>query len=268
MGEPPLEELVGYAIPMRKLAFDHTYVVSSAGDRWGCKGREQGGRVICRGLGRLGLAKCLACHDGRAGIDYGVTGVCYQIANRVLWPAAVLVEAATGYNRMFRHFGHFGSDPGPGPFWPERHRCLGEIGGQALGEEAAKRFTDGLREAEAAYVMQSDRFVEQAVQRMNLLLDRALAGRLDAAARTRIEQIAAATATRQRELVLALQGGEIAPQVYLDRFNELVVEDFRRIDVVLGRDAFIAVFGDPPDVAANIIDPEAFAAAHGLNQRD
>jgi hypothetical protein len=213
------------------------------------------------------LAKCLACHDGRAGIDYGVTGVCFQIANRILWPAAVLVEQAMGYNRMFRHFCHFGSDLGDEPFWPERNRCLDEFGGQALGEEAARWFTNGLREPEAAYVMQSDRFVDQAVQRMNLLLDRALAGRLDPGVRARVEQIVAATARRQRELVLALERGEIAPQVYLDQFNQLVADDFHRIDAVLGRDAFIAVFGEPPDVAANIIDPEAFAAAHGLNRR-
>ena len=173
-----------------------------------------------------------------------------------------------GYNRMFRHFGHFGSDLGDGPFWPERNRCLGELAGQALGEEAARWFTNGLREPEAAYVMQSDPFVDHAVQRMNLLLDRGLAGRVDPGVRTRVEQIVAATATRQRELALALKRGEIAPQVYLDQFNQLVTEDFRRIDAVLGRDAFIAVFGEPPDVAANIIDPEAFAAAHGLNQGD
>jgi hypothetical protein len=253
---------------MGKLAFDHTYVVSSAGDRWGCKGREQGGRILCRGSGHLTLAKCLACQDGRAGIEYGVTGVCFQIANRILWPAAVLVEGAMGYNRMFRHFGHFGSDLGSEPFWPERHRCLAEFGGQRLAEAAAGWCTNGLREAEAAYVMQGDGFVDQAVQRMNLLLDRALAGRLDPGTRARVEQIVGATATRQRELALALQRGEIAPQVYLDQFNQLVAEDFRRIDAVLGRDAFLAVFGEPPEVAANIIDPEAFAAAHGLNRRD
>ncbi len=129
--------------PWPELPFDHTYVTSSAGDRWGCKGRERGGRIICRGSGRLALAKCLACPDGMAGVDYGVTGVCFQIANRILWPAAILVEQARGYNRLFRHFGHFGLDRGRGPFWPERDRCLDEVGGRALLPSSAKKLSDG-----------------------------------------------------------------------------------------------------------------------------
>jgi len=142
------------------------------------------------------------------------------------------------------------------------------VGGRAFREEAAGWLADGLREAEAAYVMHSDPFINQAVQRMTVLLDRALAGRLDAGVRARVEQIVAATAARQRELVLALERREIAPEAYLDEFNRLVEVDFRQIDEVLGRDAFLAVFGDPPEIAAKIIDPEAFAAAHGLSQRD
>ena len=127
---------------------------------------------------------------------------------------------------------------------------------------------EGLREPEAAYAMQSDPFVEQSVLRMTLLLDRALAGRLDPGVRARVEQIVAATAVRHRELVLAFENGEITPEAYRDAFNDLVATDFRRIDEVLGRDAFLAVFGEPPEVAAKVIDPKAFAAAHGSNQRD
>jgi hypothetical protein len=139
---------------------------------------------------------------------------------------------------------------------------------QGLREDARTFVQEGLREPEAAYVMQSDPLVEQSVQRMNLLLDRALGDRLDPGVRARVEQIVAATAARQRELVLAFENREIAPETYLDAFNELVGTDFRRIDEVLGREAFLAVFGEPPDVAAKLIDPQAFAAAHGLNQRD
>jgi hypothetical protein len=266
------EELIGHAVAMAGVPFDHTYVTSSAGDRWGCKGRERGGRIICRGSGRLGLAKCLACPGGMAGVDYGVTGVCFQIANRILWLAAILVEQARGYNRLFRHFGHFGLDRGRGPFWPERDRCLDEVGGRAfaaeLREEAVGWFTRGLREPETAYVMQSDPFIDEAVQRMNLLLDRALGDRVDPGVRARVEQIVAATAARQHELVLAFEDGKIAPETYLDAFNELVATDFRRLDEILGRDAFLAIFGELPEVAAKIIDPKAFAAAHGLTQRD
>ncbi len=96
------EELIGHAVAMADLPFDHTYVASSADDRWDCKGRSRGGRIICRGSGDLGLARCLACSDGQAGLTYGVTGVCHQIANRILYPASIRVDRAKGYNRSFR----------------------------------------------------------------------------------------------------------------------------------------------------------------------
>src|SRR5262245_38770350 len=96
------EELLGHAVAKAGLPFDHTYVTSSVGDRWGCKGRERGGRIICRGSGDLTFARCLACPDGRAVTTYGVTGVCHQIANRILYPAGILVDRASGYNRSFR----------------------------------------------------------------------------------------------------------------------------------------------------------------------
>ncbi len=153
------------------------------------------------------------------------TGVCHQIANRILYPASIRVDRAKGYNRSFRFYGDYGADLGTGPYWPERSRCLAELGSGP--REAARDFVpDGLREPEAAYVMQSDAFVEQSVQRMNFLLDRALGDRLDPGVRARVEQIVTATAAKQRELVLAFEDGKIAPETYLDAFNELVATDF------------------------------------------
>lgn len=178
---------------------------------------------------------------------------------------------ATGYNRLFRHFGHLGLDLGLTSFWPERGRCLDETRqeqGSQLHEQAVGFSVEGPGEPEAAYVMQSDTFVTQSIERMNLLLDRQLGADLDAGVRPRVEQIVAEIATRQRGLVLAWQRGEIAPEAYLDEFTRLVAADFRRLDQVLGRDAFLAVFGAPPEEAAKVIDPEAFAAAHGLTRPD
>lgn len=115
-----------------------------------------------------------------------------------------------------------------------------------------------------AYAMQRDPFVEQSVQRTNTLLERELGSKLDPGVRTRVQQIVAATAARQRELVLAFESAEITPQTDLSEFHQLVAADLRRIDEVLGRAAFLAVFGEPPEAVARIIDPKAFAAARGL----
>jgi hypothetical protein len=35
------EELIGHAVAMAGLRFDHTYVTSAAGDRWDSKGRAR-----------------------------------------------------------------------------------------------------------------------------------------------------------------------------------------------------------------------------------
>jgi len=96
-------ELFAFALPLRAPLFgnvrgEHTYVVSSQGHRWPCLGRAQGGRPICRGSGDAAVADCVARGDCSAGIRYLRTGVCHQVANRILWPAGLLVERAEGYS--------------------------------------------------------------------------------------------------------------------------------------------------------------------------
>jgi hypothetical protein len=115
--------------------------------------------------------------------------------------------------------------------------------------------------------MQNDPFVRAAVQRLNMLLDLALPVRLEPAVHARVERIAAATAARQRDLVLALERGEIALETYVREFRQLVTADFLRLDWLLGRKAFLALFDAPPEAAARTIDPRAFASAHGLTPR-
>ncbi|HXH64433.1 MAG TPA: hypothetical protein VNH42_02860 [Mariprofundaceae bacterium] len=92
--------LQGHAIPLGgilgKLA-DHTYVTCTGGHAWPCWGRSAGGKVICSGTGSSEQANCIAGPASHAGLVYAITGVCHQTANRVLWPARVLVTAARGY---------------------------------------------------------------------------------------------------------------------------------------------------------------------------
>jgi len=120
-----MSRLTGFAVPMerplvRHLRGEHTYVVSDAGERWSCNGRADGGREICAGSGDAALAACLARADGTAGIVYGFTGVCHQIANRILWPADVRVERAAGYSFSLVCYGHYGAHR---QRWPELDVC-------------------------------------------------------------------------------------------------------------------------------------------------
>lgn len=124
------EQLIGYALPAIKPPFDHTYVVSSDGHVWPCCGRAVGGRIICAGRGELAIACCLAQSDLLAGVIYGVTGMCHQIANRILYPAATTVANARGYRVSVVVFGEYGKNPENGRryappvlAWPELKLC-------------------------------------------------------------------------------------------------------------------------------------------------
>lgn len=75
---------------------DHTYVTSSQGHKWACNGRDRGGNSITKGYANPQEADCIYGKD-LAGIQYLITGVCHQIANRTLAPASVTVNKAKGY---------------------------------------------------------------------------------------------------------------------------------------------------------------------------
>jgi len=134
-------ELTGHTVPLMILAqapsalrqlLDHTYVTSDAGHAWGCHGQTSGGRVICTGLGSADQADCLAQPDAEAGIFWFVSGMCHQMANRILWPAGgLIVTAAGGYNASSLMFGTYGLDLGTfqhysptGYPWPELVHCI------------------------------------------------------------------------------------------------------------------------------------------------
>lgn len=126
----PMGILSGFAIKMTPIGPDHTYVSSSLGHAWGCWGGSAGGRSICSGNGNCDQADCLSHPNAQAGISYGVTGVCHQTANRILFPAAQTVSQAWGYRASILIWGVYGTDPASGQQyspaifpWPELAHC-------------------------------------------------------------------------------------------------------------------------------------------------
>ncbi len=108
--------LIGYAIKIPAAAnqLDHTYVGYVENDpknpiySWKCHGRDKGGEEICRGNGDLRIADCLSHEDSNAGLIYGVSGVCHQMANRILLPAGVIVSDAKGFGLSTFTYGIYG----------------------------------------------------------------------------------------------------------------------------------------------------------------
>lgn len=105
-----MSTLTGYAISTGFLGTDHTYVTSDNPHYvWPCWGRGSGGRKICQGTGNASVANCISKPNSWAGIVYGVTGVCHQTANRILFPARVTVSKARGYTASRIAYGVYGS---------------------------------------------------------------------------------------------------------------------------------------------------------------
>jgi len=92
------------------LLADHTFAISSDGKVWPCWGsaNTSKAKAIAAGSGDSALADCISQRKSRAGIAYGLSGVCHQTANRILDPASVLVSAARGYWASQLVFGTYG----------------------------------------------------------------------------------------------------------------------------------------------------------------
>jgi hypothetical protein len=87
---------------------DHTYVVLDGSIACGCHGRFAGGTVVSAGRGHVEFGECLATPTGNAGVSYGISGVCHQASNRILWPAGITVLAARGARTSMRAWGTYG----------------------------------------------------------------------------------------------------------------------------------------------------------------
>ena len=108
--------LIAYKYPtplFLKLA-DHTYVECGTGARgWSCWGGKTNGTAFHRGAGSTLQANAIAEPDERAGIScYLINGVCHQAANRILYPARILVTGARGYGVSEALFGPYGRPRG------------------------------------------------------------------------------------------------------------------------------------------------------------
>ena len=124
-----------YAVPMLGASVvDHTYVVIGGTYRFGCHGRDAGGVVIESGVGDVDFGVCLSGINGEAGVEYGISGVCHQAANRILLPARVDVLRARGARSSMFLWGIFGRQGhrhfSPQTFpWPELTSCVAVHGG-------------------------------------------------------------------------------------------------------------------------------------------
>ena len=99
---------------------DHTYVIGvdkKTGHQlvWNCGGAYEGGRQLTTGEADGMTCDCISLRmediklaGGMAGIRYGIDGVCHQAANRIMYPAGLVVNKANGWKLSSKMYGRLG----------------------------------------------------------------------------------------------------------------------------------------------------------------
>jgi hypothetical protein len=276
--------LRGYAVKISWLGADHTYVKSSDGYVWPCWGRSSGGRNICSGSGSSSQANCISQPSSHAGIIYGITGVCHQTANRILWPSRKLVSAARGYWASSLAYGTYGSDivawlariaacslvktdraAKAAVMAPAKER---EAAPQSAGEKSYMERLQALYEKEAAAprtLMPGGKGgapVELLGAELDLMLDYRLGKRVTDDAGAELKGLQQKLLAQMDSLGKGLYSNDITAAQYADRVNEQFAETLKRAVRVLGPEGYSSLFGVAVDERMLLIDPKIMVKVH------
>lgn len=273
MGGQKGATLRGRAMPAQNAPlWDHTYVSSSCGLRWGCFGRSQGGREICRGQGDSSIADCLSRPNSTTGLHYGITGVCHQAANWILGPAGILVKAARGYAISVFSYGTYGKNrqhPSLSPCYAptgsiDQRLDFGTTG--ADGTYLASRIDPndwfgGARPASSETDAVIDIHHPARIAELQALIDDAPGVRLDPAIFEQLLMIRGRLWDEQERLSRLLEERTIDPDEFLTRMGRANQAAMVRSRQVLGSD-FHRIFGDTGDDPEGLIDRDVFLDHH------
>jgi hypothetical protein len=261
MAGAPSATLQGWSISLPGARLDHTYVTSSCGLKWGCWGRNSGGRGLSAGIGSSVVADCLSQPNSQAGIIYGLTGVCHQTSNRILHPAQITVAGCQGYNLSMFLYGVYGQG-----IWPEKSACYppGTILAQAGGRQARQQ--DGnLLSSIGMYnvrvtTVRAAVIAEEVTQlaELSAMIEMALGRPLDQTTLSALLAIQTVLRQTQSALVSRLQNGELTPDQYLDQLNSTLKLAMDETRLLLGDEGFQAIFGEAGRHPAGLIQRDTF----------
>jgi hypothetical protein len=259
MAGVPSATLEGWAIPMvGRGGPDHTYAVSSCGLRWPCprvKGRSVGGARLSFAIGSSAIADCLSQPNSTAGIRYGRTGVCHQMANRILHPAGITVAGCGGYIMSVAAYGVHGRPP-----WPELSACYTGASVSAPGAASATPAGNPPQRASVYYTPQSVMERNQLTEFLSLV-ESALGHRIEEPARRSIQKIHKDFVRQQTGLVHVLDLGIVDHEEYLRKLNLLLNTMMERMRISLGEERFNIVFGEAGKHPETLVDPDTFSEA-------
>jgi len=282
--------LYGWAIKISWLGADHTYVTSSDGGVWPCWGRSSGGRKIAAGTGSSRQANCISQTSSHAGIIYGVTGVCHQTSNRILYPSRKLVSRARGYWASLILYGTYGTN-GLAPLleWEARKaRCakvagtLGakkkpltpklaamsarpaaaeEVGLQSYVEKVVGMYEQQTRSITLAAVPKAER-IDLLARELELMADFRLGAERDSKKIRSLQRLQADLLKEKDDLDQGLIGKDLTAEDYARKVNRLVSDLLKRGAAELGKESYTRLFGVAPDVVFQLVDPRILARHH------
>jgi len=284
-----MAKLYGWAIKIKGLDADHTYVTSSDGGVWPCWGRSSGGQKIASGLGSSKQANCISQSSSHAGIIYGITGVCHQTSNRILYPCGKIVDNAKGYWASVLLYGTYGTHSFPALIeWEARkNRCKkvkGDLGAKRkvavkklktmmakAVSPSAKGIIGYTKKVRKLYVQQTGEVKLKAMsaekrtkvlaQELDLMADFRL-GAKDARKIKPLKKVQAVVQKKKDDFDKALVGMDLTPEDYAKRVNKLMNDLLKESVKLLGKESFVKMFDMPPGASFLIVDPNIIARYH------
>lgn len=226
--------------------FFHTYVLSSAQDIWGCHGGSTSGRRLCKGHGPIVLARCLEGGD-EAGIYYLRTGVCHQIANRILAAAGIEIPISADAQVRGSQFtyGKFGRNHSWVPAdkrWPDRwNSCNSPVPGASAGSASSDstHLSNGISSMTRTAPLNPDPRSE-----LFSLIEVGLGHPVEK------RKFAALAAMREHlqdkmdQLSDLLMNRKIDPSTYLEDLDKALIEASHTGEEILGYTDFHKIFGE------------------------
>ena len=214
-------------------------------------------RLLAEGPADLDLARCLCQPDvesyqygagvaAHGGIDYyGVTGVCHQLANRILAAAStaepLTVSDAHGYWISRYFYGEYGTNTDQ---WAARKaKCMTAAAGTQAAMRMAARRTLTLDQDLAA------------------MFDERSTGTTRRTASPGSASNASLSSPRRKRLDDALMSGRLTPRQHAEQVNALVNADLARVAEALGPGNYRTLFAMVPGQPIVLIDPEIAAGA-------
>jgi len=253
-------------IPLLDAILDHTYVTCAGGYGWPCWGDCIGGTILRTGSGSSTEADCISKPNSHAGIEYGITGLCHQTANRILTPAGIMVDEAVGYGITEFIYGSHGTDAAE---WAERRGTCGRMRGElpeCMPPESPERVpTHGetspllpelLELYERRRVADSAPDFELLGGVLELRVHHVLGLDFAAERMARLRNVQGEALTEKARLDRQLRGRDTSGRGFAAASNELIGRALAHSAELLGERAYIALFDMQPGARILVVRPD------------